>query len=116
MPDHAALAGARFELARESGHLRLEPRGRLARRRIAFFRFGQVLMRQRQGEVVRNTPCEIDVLFGEPSRVTREEEQRAEHGAAERDGDAQRRARADHASSRPRIVSAAISLVTSWMM
>ena len=93
--DDAALAGARFELACQRGHLRFESRCRLARGGIAPRRFGEVLVRQRQREVIRDPAREVDVLVGESSRLACQEEERSEHGAAKRDRDAQRGARAN---------------------
>jgi hypothetical protein len=96
LTDDAALAGSRFELARQGRDLRFQARRGLARRRVAALRFGEVLMREGEAEVVPDPAREVQVLVREASRIVREEEQRSEHRVAERHRHAQRRARADH--------------------
>ena len=100
MANHATMAGAGLELAGQDGHLRLEPCSRLTRRGIPARRFGEPLMRQRQGEMIRNAPGEVDILVGKTSRIPREEEERSEHIAAERDRNAKRGA-CPHCSQQP---------------
>jgi hypothetical protein len=76
LPTTAAPA-ARLELAREGGHLRFQTgRGGGG--------FGEVLVRQRQGEVIGDPAREVDVVLGEAIDVARGEEERAEDAGAER--------------------------------
>src|SRR5262245_17602223 len=56
-----------------------------------------MLVGKRQGEVVRHTPREVHIVFGKASWFAREEEQRPEHGAAERNSHTERGTRANHA-------------------
>ena len=88
MSDDAAHPAAGLELAREGGHLGLEPGGRGRG-------LGQVLMRQRERQVVGDAACEVDVVLGEAIDLARREEERPEHAGAERQWHAHRRAGAE---------------------
>ena len=114
MADDAAMPGPRLELARQRGHLRLEPRRRLARLGVAPRRFGQPLMRQRQRQVIRHAPREVDVVVGERFRLPRQEEERAEDVAAERHRHAQRRPHAERPNSGRARCRARSRVATSW--
>src|SRR4030095_11114089 len=76
-------------------HLRFQTCGGLARRRVALFGFGEMLVRERQREVVRDAPGEVHVALGKTSRLTRNKEQRPEDGTTERNSDTQCGARAN---------------------
>ncbi len=64
---------ARFELARQRGHLRFEPRRRFARLGLTARRFGEALVRQRERQVIRHPSREVDVVFAEPIGLLRRE-------------------------------------------
>ena len=97
LSDDAPLTGARLELASQRGHLRFEPRGRLARFGLAARRLGQPLVRQRQRQVVGHAPREVDIVLAERIGVAGQEEERAEDLGAERHRHAQRRPHAEAA-------------------
>ena len=69
--------------------------GGLARRCVALFGVGEMLVRERQREVVRDAPGEVHVALGKTSRLTRNKEQRPEDGTTERNSDTQCGARAN---------------------
>ena len=115
MADHAALAGARLELAGQRGDLRLELRRRLARGGVAAVRLGQPLVRERQRQQVRHAAREAEVRLAEARRLARQEEERSEDAGAERHRHAQRRPHAQRARTcGPRTLPGAISDVVSW--
>jgi hypothetical protein len=100
--DHPAMAARRLQFARQRGDLGLEPCRHLTRLRVATRGFSKPLVRQRQRQMVRHPPPEIHIVIEERVRLAGQEEQRAEHLAAERQGDAECRAHPRCLKIRPR--------------
>ena len=99
--DDTPLAGARLELARERRNLCFEAGGVFPRGGVAALGFGEMLVRHRERQVIGHAAREVDVVIRKAPRIAREEEQRSEDRVAKRNGDAQRRTRADAAQELP---------------
>src|SRR5262245_38790433 len=64
------LTGARFELAGQGGDLRFESCGGLTRFCMTARGLREPLVRQRQREVIGDTPAELYVVLGERLRLS----------------------------------------------
>ena len=84
MAHDATLAAPRLELARERGDLRLEPGGGFTRLGVPSRHFGQPLMREGKGKMVRHAVREVEVMFAESIDLACQEEDRPEDIFAER--------------------------------
>ncbi len=91
LSDDAPLPGACFELAGQCRDLRLETCGHLARFGLASCSFGEPLVRERKGQVIRHASRKIHVVFAEGIGRTRQEEERTEDLSPEWHRHAERR-------------------------